>query len=244
MSSNYKRIYINQSLNLRDHITFANKHYHYIKNVLRINKNEYLSLFNGKQGEWLAKIEKIEKKIIFLSVEKKIKDQKNSPDIWLLLSIIKKDRLNILVQKATELGVKKIIPIQTERVNIKNININNLRKNAIEASQQSGRLDIPEIDDSKKLDDILHLCSSDRCIIYCDESSFKAEGIIEKLYKIKSKYRKWSVIIGPEGGFSSKERKKIMSLKNAYRVTLGNRILRSDTAAAVALFCIQQFIDT
>ena len=244
MSSNYKRLYINQSLNLKDHITFANKHYHYIKNVLRINKNEYLSLFNGKQGEWLAKIEKIEKKIIFLSVEKKIKDQKNSSDIWLLLSIIKKDRLNILVQKATELGVKKIIPIQTERVNIKNININNLRKNAIEASQQSGRLDIPEIDDSKKLDDIIHLWSSDRCIIYCDESSFKAEGIIEKLYKIKSKYRKWSVIIGPEGGFSSKERKKIMSLKNAHRVTLGNRILRSDTASTVALFCIQQFIDT
>ena len=244
MNSNYKRFYINQSLNLRDHITFDNKHYHYIKNVLRINRNEYLRLFNGKQGEWLAKIKKIEKKIIFLSIEKKIKDQKNSPDIWLLLSLIKKDRLNILVQKATELGVQKIIPIQTERVNIKNININNLRQNAIEASQQSERLDIPKIDDSKKLDSIIHLWPSDRCIIYCDESSFKAEGIIEKLYNIKSKYRKWSVIIGPEGGFSSKERKKIMSLKNAYRVTLGNRILRSDTAATVALFCIQQFIDT
>ena len=243
MNSNYKRFYINQSLNLRDHITIDNKHYHYIKNVLRINRNEYLRLFNGKQGEWLAKIKKIEKKIIFLSIEKKIKNQKNSPDIWLLLSLIKKDRLNILVQKATELGVKKIIPIQTERVNIKNININNLRQNAIEASQQSERLDIPKIDDSKKLDSIIHLWPSDRCIIYCDESSFKAEGIIEKLYKIKSKYKKWSVIIGPEGGFSSIERKKIMSLKNVYRVTLGNRILKSDTAATVAMFCIQQFID-
>jgi len=243
MNSNYKRLYINQSLKLGDHITITNKQYHYIKNVLRIKKNEFLRLFNGKQGEWLAKIEKVEKNRIFLIIEKKIKNQINSPDIWLLFSLIKKDRLNIVVQKATELGIKKIFPIQTDRVNIKNININNLRRNAVEASQQSERLDIPDIYDKKKLDDVFTSWSNDRCILYCDEQSLKVENIIDKLNKIKSKFKKWSVIIGPEGGFTSAERKKILKLQNVYSVTLGKRILRSDTAATVALYCIQQFID-
>jgi len=244
MNSNFKRLYTKHSLKLNNYITLTNKQHHYIKNVMRIKNNEYLRMFNGKEGEWLAKIEKIEKNFISLYIEKKIRDQINSPDLWLLFAPIKKNRLNILAQKSTELGVKKFFPIQTKRTNTKNININNLQLNAIEASQQSERLDVPEFQDEKKLEDIINFWPNDRCMLYCDEKASKNKDIISTLNKIKHNFKKWSVIIGPEGGFTSSEREKILSLKNVYTITLGKRILRSDTAAAAALFCVQQLTDT
>ena len=243
MHSHIKRVYINHPLNLNHRIALTTKQFHYIKNVIRLKKNDFLRIFNGKDVEWLSKIEKIDKKNIYLVLEKKIRDQKNSPDICLVFSSIKKDRLNILIQKCTELGLSSFIPIKSARSNILNINFNNLIQNTIEAAQQSERLDVPSVYDKKKIDDIGSFINKDSCLIYCDENNINSNNLINTIQKIRNKFKKWFIIIGPEGGFSMEERNKILEFKNTYSVTLGKRILRSDTAATAAIFTLQQFID-
>ena len=243
MYSNIKRFYTELPLKLNNIIKVDDKQHHYLKNVLRIKSNDLVRFFNGKEGEWLAKVIKVERKYTSLSIQKNIGRQKQSPNLWLFFSPIKSDRLNILVQKSTELGVSKFIPVKTERSNMKNINYNNLRKNAIEASEQSTRLDVPIIEKELKVDDINRFLSVDRCVLYCDEKNINANNIINTLNKIAKNFSKWSLLIGPEGGFSLEERKKILKFLNVYPITLGKRILRSETAAVAGLFCIQQFID-
>ena len=178
-----------------------------------------------------------------MEISKKIADQKNSLDLWLLFSPIKKNRLNILIQKATELGINYFIPVDSERTNLKNIKISNLQYNAIEAAEQCERLDVPEVGNLIKISKINDLLLKDRCLIFCDESDKKLKNIINEMTQIKKKYKKWSLIVGPEGGFSEKEKKQLLNLKNTHPVSLGKRILRSDTAVTVALYCIQQFAD-
>ena len=243
MYSNLIRLYTKDSLNPNNQIILANNQHHYLKNVMRVKKNDNLRIFNGIEGEWLAQIIKIQKKYILLSVTEKLCDQKNSPNLWLFFAPIKKDRINILVQKSTELGVTEFIPIQTKRSNIKNIKISNLQKNAIEASEQSKRLDIPIIRNIIKFSEIINFLPNDRCLLYCDEQNLESNNIINKMTAINKNYSKWSLIIGPEGGFSADERHQLLNLSNVHPVSLGQRILRADTAATVALYCIQQFIN-
>ena len=243
MYSNLRRLYINQRLFQNSKINLIGIQYHYLRNVLRSKENEFIRLFNGQDGEWLAKILKFQKKTILLEISKKIADQKNSLDLWLLFSPIKKNRLNILIQKATELGINYFIPVDSERTNLKNIKISNLQYNAIEAAEQCERLDVPEVGNLIKISKINDLLLKDRCLIFCDESDKKLKNIINEMTQIKKKYKKWSLIVGPEGGFSEKEKKQLLNLKNTHPVSLGKRILRSDTAVTVALYCIQQFAD-
>ena len=243
MYSNLRRLYINQRLIQNSKINLIGNQYHYLRNVLRSKENEFIRLFNGQDGEWLAKILKFQKKTILLEISKKIADQKNSLDLWLLFSPIKKNRLNILIQKATELGINYFIPVDSERTNLKNIKISNLQYNAIEAAEQCERLDVPEVGNLIKISKINDLLLKDRCLIFCDESDKKLKNIINEMTQIKKKYKKWSLIVGPEGGFSEKEKKQLLNLKNTHSVSLGKRILRSDTAVTVALYCIQQFAD-
>ena len=243
MYSHIKRLYIQQSLRKNEELLIDNKRFHYLKNVIRVKKNDIIRIFNEKEGEWLGKINNIEKRIITLKIEKKIRSPQKDIDLWLFFSPIKKDRLNIIIQKATEIGVSKFIPIKTERSNISDINIYSLKQNAITASEQSERINIPIINERINFNKITEFNFNNRCLIYCDERNLKNLNLIDTLYKIKSKFKKWSIIIGPEGGFSLEEREIILKLKNVFPVSLGNRILRSDTAATVALFCLQQFIE-
>ena len=243
MYSNIKRFYVNQSLKLNNRLNIVGKQQHYLKNVIRLKQKDIIRLFNGKDGEWLAKIIKIQKKNIEVNIEKKILNQNNGSDLWLFFCPIKMQRLNILVQKSTELGVSKIIPIRSSRSNIKNLNINNLQQNSISASEQSGRLNIPIIE---KIIELKYLNSSlleNRCLIYCDEQKSDVRNLINIMNKVNKKFIKWALLVGPEGGFTSREREQLLKLKNTYPVTLGKRILRSDTAAIAALFSIQQFIE-
>ena len=243
MYSNIKRIYTKELLNPKSHIIFIGKKHHYLKNVMRVENNDLIRLFNGRQGEWLCKIIKVDKKNIQIQIEKKLLVQNNSSDIWLFFAALKQDRINILIQKCTELGLSRFIPIKTERTNIKNINIKNLKENAIAASEQSERLDIPIISDIISINLLNEFFSDDRCILYCDEKDLKCNNIVSVVTKYKKKFNKWSVIVGPEGGFSASERKTILNLQNVYPVSLGRRILRSDTAAPAAIFCLQQIIE-
>ena len=174
---------------------------------------------------------------------KKIKEFETQPDIWLIFAPIKILRLNIIIQKAVELGVSKFIPCKTEFSNFDKLNYKNLELNAVEAAQQCERLDVPKIEKIINLDTIIKQLPDDRAIVFCDESDTNLPSIYEELRSNLNNYSKWSVIIGPEGGFSNEERELIKKQKNVLRVTLGSRILRSDTAAISSLFCIQSMVD-
>ena len=147
--------------------------------------------------------------------------------------------MNISIQKATELGVSKIILCITEFTDNKKINIKNLQDNAVEAAEQSERLDLPQIENPIDLLSLLSNWPENRVLIFCDEKIDCEKKIIDSLRSFKSEQDKFAVLIGPEGGFSDAERNEITKNKKVLPVSLGKRILRSDTAISVALFCIQ-----
>ena len=165
-----------------------------------------------------------------------------SKDIWLVFAPIKSQRMNIAIQKATELGISKIIPCETQYSNIKNINIKSLRDNAIEAAEQSERLDIPTIEEICNLNELILNWPKDRKLIYCNERIDKNQSIIDKLSPYKNSIKKWAVLIGPEGGFSNHENKLLSENNDIVSVSLGDKVLRSDTAITVSLFIIQQLL--
>ena len=167
----------------------------------------------------------------------------SSSDLWLIFAPIKQNPMSIAIQKATEIGVSKIIPCFTEYTNFKKINLKNLHQNAIEASEQSQRLDVPNIEKEVDLKSLLQNWPKDRKLIYCDEKNTDKKSIIETITPLKNTANKWSVLIGPEGGFSETEQDLILKNNNVVSVSLGNTVLRSDTAITVALFCIKQITE-
>ena len=177
-----------------------------------------------------------------LRVTNIINKLKKSNDIWLVFAPIKHHRMSLAIQKATELGVSKIIPCITEFTNIRKINAQNLHDNAIEAAEQSERLDIPRIEKQVDLTTLLSNWPEDRKLIYCDEKIKEKRSIIDLLTPFKDTKNKWAVLIGPEGGFSDSEQELITKSKNVLSVSLGDRLLRSDTAITVSLFCIQEIL--
>ena len=242
MKKHKSRIYVNKSISSNLIIYIKNKQHHFLKNVLRIKSGDEIILFDGISGEWLSKVISINRDNTVLQVVKKIHSIKKSHDFWLIISPIKQHRMNLAIQKATELGVSRIIPCMTDYSNVRSLNLKNLKDNAIEAAEQSLRLDIPHIESSLKLDSLLSDWPEDRKLIYCYEKANIDENIIDKLFKLKNSTSKWAVIIGPEGGFSEKENNLICQNKNSIPVSLGKRVLRSDTAITVSLFCIQQIL--
>ena len=142
-----------------------------------------------------------------------------------------------------ELGVSKLVPCKTEFSNFDKLNYKNLEMNAIEAAQQSERLDVPKIEKIISLSSMLDNLPSERALVFCDESDLELPSIYDVVKSNIKNFSKWAVIIGPEGGFSHEEKKSILKKSNVLSVSLGSRILRSDTAAISSLFCIQSLVD-
>ena len=245
MFRKYKtRIYVDNKLSIGLIVHIKDKQHHFLKNVLRIKVSEQISLFDNITGEWIAKIISINRHNISVQVLKEHKKMYLEPDIWLIFSPIKQQRMNITFQKATELGVSKFIPIITNYTSVDNLNYKNLKLNIIEAAEQCGRLTIPSLENIVKIDDFLNNHPKDRALIFCNEKEKSNESIFKKILLIKDNFKKWTIIIGPEGGFSSEEVEKIKKTHNCNTVSLGKRILRSDTATTAALFCLQSIIET
>tara|TARA_B100001964_G_C14060009_1_gene520951 strand:+ start:43 stop:783 length:741 start_codon:yes stop_codon:yes gene_type:complete len=234
------RIFVNKSISSNLIIYVKDKQHHYLKNVMRIKVNDSINIFDGIAGEWTSTVISINRENTALRVNENIKKMKSSPDLWLIFAPIKQNRMGIAIQKATEIGVSKIIPCFTEYTNFKKINLRNLYQNAIEASEQSERLDVPNVEKEVDLKSLLKNWPKDRKLIYCDEKNTDKSPIIETIIPLKNTANKWSVLIGPEGGFSDAEQDLILKNNNVVSVSLGNTILRSDTAITVALFCIKQ----
>ena len=236
------RLFINKQLSSNLMIYVKGKQHHYLKNVMRIQINDTIRIFDGKTGEWSSQVLSINRDNIVLSVNVKIKEIIKDSDVWLIFSPIKQYRMNLVVQKATELGASKLIPCITEYANIRLVNLQNLKKNAIEASEQSERLDIPNIEKPIQIESLLSSWPDDRYLIYCDEKLYKTKNIFESLLPIQHDTKKYAVLVGPEGGFSNSEKELIMNIKKVLPISLGNKLLRSDTAITVALFCVQELI--
>jgi 16S rRNA (uracil1498-N3)-methyltransferase len=242
MKKSKTRIFVNKSISSNLIIYIKDKQHHFLKNVLRIKVNDEINIFDGITGEWKSAVMSINRENTVLRVTNIINKLKKSNDIWLVFAPIKHHRMSLAIQKATELGVSKIIPCITEFTNIRKINAQNLHDNAIEAAEQSERLDVPLIEKQVDLTTLLSNWPEDRKLIYCDEKIKEKRSIIDLLLPCKNAENKWAVLIGPEGGFSDSEQELITKSKNVLSVSLGDRLLRSDTAITVSLFCIQEIL--
>tara|TARA_B100000212_G_scaffold70071_1_gene49152 strand:+ start:62 stop:709 length:648 start_codon:yes stop_codon:yes gene_type:complete len=200
---------------------------HYLQKVMRIKENEIFSLFNNK-GEWEAKILKISKGQVEFEIIKQLRQKENMKDLWLAFSPIKSNYQNFMIQKATELGVTKFLPIIFERTIVRRINVEKLKKIAIEASEQSNRVNIPLIEQTQNLESFLNSNSVD--LIFTDLNSTN-----KKIDKYKLTNKPTCIIVGPEGDFSELEREKILTFKGVQAVKINENILRSETAVISAI---------
>ena len=229
------RLYFSKSLsnNLTD--TLDKSQSHYLNKVMRVKENEIFSLFNSS-GEWQAKILNISKGIVEFNVTKQLRQKENSKELWLAFSPIKSNYFNFMIQKATELGVTKFIPIIFDRTIVRKINKERLEKVIIEASEQSNRINVPDIEDPKSLDDFLNNNKVD--LIFTDLNS---ENTKIDLKKVTDKPT--CVIIGPEGDFSEEERAKILKFSGVQPLKINENILRSETAVISAISIIKYAIN-
>ena len=195
---------------------------HYISKVMRIKEGESFSLFNDG-GEWQARIKEIKKGIVNFAIVKKLKHEENNNEIWLAFTPIKLNYLNFMIQKATELGVTKFIPILTERTVVRDLNSERLNKVIIEASEQSNRIKLPKLEKLVKFKDFIKLYK-DTDIVFGDLNSSNDQIKINKDSPV-------CILIGPEGDFSENERKEILDLKKVKSLKINKNILRAETAA-------------
>jgi 16S rRNA (uracil1498-N3)-methyltransferase len=205
---------------------------HYLLHVMRAKIGDLVSLFNGRDGEWLARIAEVTKRGCVLVCEKQTVPQRETPDIWLCFAPIKKTPADYVVQKATELGVRALQPVFTRRTIVSRVNLERMRANAVEASEQSGRLTVPDIREAVTLEKLLAHWPKERRLFFCDEAG-DAQAATEAFTGARG--TPCAVLSGPEGGFDPAEREAIRSLPFVTPLTLGQRILRADTAALAAL---------
>ena len=228
------RLYFPGKLSLEDSVKLENKQVHYLINVMRKKIDDSILVFNSINGEFLAKISEIYKNTIIIDIIKKIRDVKIENDIWLLFAPVKKSPTEYIVQKATELGVSKIIPVITERTITKNLNLKRMQDIAIESSEQCERITIPEVCTIKKLKDLIPNWDNDRIIFFCDET-IRNNDVVKIDFQNLSTKSFGAILVGPEGGFSTNETNYLREKKFIIPIDLGPRILRSDTAAIAAL---------
>ena len=229
------RLFFSKSLstNLTDKLDKSQSHY--LTKVMRVKENEVFSLFN-REGEWEAKILGISKSIVEFKTTKKLRQKENIKELWLAFSPIKSNYQNFMIQKATELGVTKFLPIIFDRTVVRKINKERLEKIVIEASEQSNRMNVPSIENLQTLDGFLKKNSMD--LIFTDLNSNNI-----KVDKLKLTDKPVCIIIGPEGDFSEHERDKILSFKGVQSVKINENILRSETAVISAISIVNYVIN-
>ena len=212
---------------------------HYLKDVMRLKVGDIFSVFNN-QGEWKACVVNYEKQSAKIKILEKFRDKKNEQNIWLAFTPIKQNPLNFMIQKATELGVQKFIPILSERTAVKGINIERVKKIIIESAEQSNRISVPEITTLETLKKFISNFPEKGCLVFCDincnQSDFK---------KILSKKNidPICILVGPEGDFSENERGLIINLEQSQSISLAKNILRAETAAVAAVTLVNYHLN-
>ena len=228
------RLFYPESLSLNLRATLDKSQSHYVCKVMRIKENEVFSLFNSN-GEWEVKILKISKSIVEFNVTKQLRQKENFKELWLAFSPIKSNYFNFMIQKATELGVTKFLPIIFDRTIVRKINKERLEKVIIEAAEQSNRINIPVIEQPQNLKSFL---KNDMDLIFTDLNASNKK-IDPKMITANPT----CVIIGPEGDFSELERQEILKFKGVQPIKINENILRSETAVISALSIINYSIN-
>ena len=222
------RLYVEAALSDGFTVVLNEDQSHYLAHVMRAKVGSRLAIFNGRDGEWDATVVVVAKRGVTLTVGRRIGAQTETPDIWLALAPIKKTPLDYVVQKAAELGVRRLQPVITRRTIVERVNVERMRSNAIEAAEQSGRRTVPDVEEPVALTRLLSNWDTTRLLLFCDEG-----GDAKPIAAIRAP--KAAILTGPEGGFDPAEREMLRAQSFVIPVTLGPRILRADTAALAAL---------
>ncbi len=238
------RLHVSQALSATARVAPTPEQARYLLSVMRLQAGAELLLFNGRDGEWRAVVEAVGKRDCTLRVEAQMRPQATTPDLELVMALVKRGPLETIVEKATELGVRRIRLVITRRTNADHTRVERLQTIAIEAAEQTGRLDVPEVAAPVKLEALLAGWQEDRRVMFCDEagddpfaewggSHGRARPVLDALQAAGS--ASWAVLVGPEGGFAPEERAMLRCKPFVTPVILGPRILRADTAAIAAL---------
>jgi len=229
------RLFFKESLSVNLVANLDKSQSHYVSKVMRVKVSEVFSLFNSS-GEWEAKILSISKSIVEFNITKQLRQKESTKELWLAFSPIKSNYFNFMIQKATELGVTKFLPIIFDRTVVRKINKERLEKVVIEAAEQSNRINISNIEEPQSLKDFLNIKKID--LIFTDLNSDNKKLNLNKLNE-----NQICIIIGPEGDFSESEREQILSFKGVQSIKINENILRSETAAISALSIVSYLIN-
>lgn len=231
------RLYVDHPLGEGQSIPLEKEQAHYLFGVMRQRLGGAVALFNGVDGEWQAEVTEAGKRGGTLTCVAQSKPLQMPPDLWLIFAPIKKARTDFIVEKAAEMGAARILPVGTDYTNSERIRQDRLQAHAVEAAEQCGGTYVPEVCDLQKLSQLLDHWPAERQLMFCDEAEV---GNALQLAAQDHKDAPWAIVIGPEGGFSDKERKRLHAMEQAHVVSLGPRILRADTAAVAAMTLWQQ----
>jgi 16S rRNA (uracil1498-N3)-methyltransferase len=224
------RLYVEHPLGEEQPFSLSREQAHYLFGVMRLGPGAEVALFNGKDGEWRAEVAEAGKRGGTLICRTRTAPLRMPPDLWLCFAPIKKARTDFIVEKATEMGARRILPVQTAYTNSDRIRQDRLQAHAVEAAEQCGATFVPEVTDLHRLDRLLADWPGDRQVMFCDEAAAGEGHALGGPSQAP-----WAILIGPEGGFSAAERDRLHALPFAHPVALGPRILRADTAAVAAL---------
>ena len=234
------RIYLDKKLNLGLDLILEKEDTHYLNNVMRLREGDNVFLFNSKDGEFKGEIVSFDKKKIKVRLNSKIENTNKPGKISLIFSLIKSSKLDYLIQKCTEIGVKSFVPVISEKSVAKNLNVKRTKKIIKETCEQSNQLILPVIHEVEKLEKKLKSFDKNSIIFFADinSSNNKIEAVHEN-----NKNHEFYLLVGPEGDFSLKERNLLNSMSNCIPISLGQNILRSETAAVVGLTLLNSQIN-
>ena len=224
------RLHVDHPLAEGQAIPLAPEQAHYLFGVMRLSPGTRLRVFNGRDGEWEAEVAEAGKRGGALRAVAQTRPQAMPPDLWLLFAPIKKARTDFIVEKAAEMGCRRILPVQTDHTNSERVKADRLRAHAVEAAEQCGGTFVPEVAEMTRLSDLLSTWDTSRALWFCDETLAGGVAPVPECQTGPG-----AVLVGPEGGFSEAERARLRTLPYARPVRLGPRILRADTAVVAAL---------
>ena len=232
------RLYVDEALGADREIPLSRQQGHYLTGVLRLGEGDPVRVFNGRDGEWLGRLANISRKSASIRCEKRQANVTLPPDIEYLFAPLKHARLDYVVQKATELGARRLRPVITARTIAERVNLQRMRVNAIEAAEQCNLVFVPEIAEPEKLEKVLTGWDKGRALVYCDETA----EVASPLAALQGLRPPAAVLIGPEGGFTEAEKALLKSHAFVTVISMGPRIMRADTAAIAALALVQATI--
>jgi 16S rRNA (uracil1498-N3)-methyltransferase len=229
---NAQRLYLSADLVGGGLVPCTTEQVNYLCNVLRLGAGASILVFNGRDGEWQATLSDVTKRGASLKIDAQTRSQSHGPDIDYVFAPLKRSRLDYMVQKAAEMGVARLRPVLTQHTIAERVNLERMRANAIEAAEQCGILHVPEVLEPEKFERLIDAWPASRTLIFCDEEAAVANPIAALKGVAAGPI---AVIVGPEGGFSIKEREQLRAKSFTVPISLGPRILRADTAAIAAL---------